>query len=130
MTFRSTVKDLSHTIKHVETFMDTAYQMFEIASRMLIQSKRKERSNPFSFLQGQEPQHHHFDDEEIPVIHLPAETKKGPGDFGNPLIPLLQNIDLNQLMAVIQSPLFQKLVSHLFQTSKPTTSSFSKRKQG
>jgi hypothetical protein len=77
------------------------------------------------------------ENEEIPVINLPFEDHHGPrssgdpyGYTGGPPGPPLPNIDFNQIMSIVQSPVFQKLISNLFQSGKATTSSYSKRKQG
>lgn len=132
MTFRSTIKDLSHSIQRMENLMDSTYQMFEIASRMLSGSSPQERRNLLTLLptpKGKQPE----EDEEIPVIHLPFEEKRDSGSAGMPLGPLLQNIDFSQLLAIMQSPLFQNLISNLFRTNKSATVSTRtdlKRKQG
>jgi hypothetical protein len=127
MTFRSTVKDLSQSLQRMESFMDSAYRVFEMASSMMGKSGKRGSTNPFGLLPPV-PNTKKVDEEEIPVIRLPFERQ---GEPSLPLAPLLRNLNFNQLWSIIQSPLFRNLISSLLKSKQTaTTSSQSKRKQG
>lgn len=145
MTFRSTVRDLSTSIQKVESMMDSAYRMFEVASQFMPQSRQTGRqgNQPFSarppFSNPNELGRPNED--EIPVIRLPMEERQGeppfpfprsnpnfnrrgrPGGGGFPFATLLQNMDLNQIMGIIQSPFFQKMIANLLQPKQTAQTS-------
>lgn len=123
MTFRSLVKDVSQGIGRLEGFMDSTYNMFSVAQQMLGSTNRKK--NPFSFLLPKAKKKD-IDDEEIPIIKFPGENKRSKSKSGPPpmLGNLMENIDINQILKIAQSPMFQKMLSGLL-TGKAASASSS-----
>jgi hypothetical protein len=137
MTLRSIVKNCTRTLGQVEKFMDSTWSMFNVAQTMMGQARPK-RKNPFSFLlpppkkEAKNKAQDH-DDEEIPVIKFPGEDTKPnskskskskkqspPPMLGN----LMENIDMGQIFKVMQSPIFQQMLSGLLK-GKPAASTSS-----
>ncbi|MGA9173393.1 MAG: hypothetical protein WBZ33_05360 [Thermoactinomyces sp.] len=57
-------------------------------------------------------------DENIPTIQLPFDERRDPETPGMPFAPLLQNMNLGQLINILRSPVFQKMISNLFRFKK------------
>lgn len=117
MTFRSTVKDLSKSLQRVENMIDNAYQMFEIASKVMSQTKQQgfpalpdEQRSPSTA------------EENIPVIRLPEEGSP-PGFAGQ-----APSFNFGNILNMLQSPLFQRILSGLFGSSRPAAASYKKQK--
>jgi hypothetical protein len=135
LVFRSTVKDLSQSLQKVENVIDSALGMFEIASRFNRQSSlgRSEPSPMLPPFNQEESQRIHQEDDDIPVIHPPAELENAEPDL--PFPPFLKQIPLAQILALLQSPLVWRWLSELLKARKstaagPKTSAGQKRKLG
>jgi hypothetical protein len=137
----------------MESMMDSAYQMFAIASQMMGSNRRRglgpgrfpalppfggqlppgnSSPGPFPALPpfgGQLPpgnsphtpanQHQQsfpLQDENIPV--LPFDDPPGPRMPNFPFTPFLQNMNIGQLINILRSPMFQKMMSTFFKTKK------------
>lgn len=135
LTFRSTVKDLSTSLQKMESIMDNTYQFFHLAQQFMgkksiFGNQRRPLfplpKNPGNFNSTDSS----LPDEEIPVINLP----KNMGNIGNPLLGrLLRNMDLNQMMSLMQSPLVQKILSGFFSrgnTIQTSRTDKNRKKQG
>jgi hypothetical protein len=132
LTFRSSVKELSESIQKIEKIMDSTFQVVELASTMLQQHHRS-LFPPFS--SGEQPYAPftarnrkknrplnliNEDDEEIPVIRLPEPREPFLSPSGPPFLP---NINFQQILSFLSSPLIQRLVSQFFKPkSTPTIS--------
>ncbi|TCS93409.1 hypothetical protein [Hazenella coriacea] len=145
MTFRSTVRDLSTSIQKVESMMDSAYRMFEVASQIMPQTRQsgRQQNHPFPtrprFSNPSEPGKP--DEDDIPIIRLPMEERQAeppfpfpnrphpmnrrgrPGGGGLSFASLLQNMDLNQIMGIVQSPFFQKMIANILQPKETAQTS-------
>jgi hypothetical protein len=135
LVFRSTVKDLSQSLQKVANVMDSALGMFEIASRFNRQSSfgRSEPSPMLPPFIQEERQRIKQEDDDIPVIHPPAELENA--EPGLPFPPFLKQIPLAQILALLQSPLVWRWLSELLKARKstaagPKTSAGQKRKLG
>jgi len=143
LSFRSSVKDLRQSIQKIESMMDSAYQMFEVASKVMSQKSRGKSDfpslppgeSPFSPFSVKETEKNPFpsfmdEEEDIPVIRLPEPP--GPGPFSSfPGLPFLQNLNLQQIFSLISSPLVQRFITNLFKAKTATVSQRqTKRKQG
>lgn len=135
LTFRSTVKDLSTSLQKMESIMDNTYQFFHLAQQFMGKKSifQNQRRPLFPFPKN--PGNSNSTDlslpnEEIPVIHLPNNM----GNITNPLLGrLLQNLDLNQIMSLMQSPFIQKMISNLFSrgnTAQTSRTEQNRKKQG
>ncbi|GAA5345696.1 hypothetical protein CLV97_11775 [Planifilum fimeticola] len=111
LTVRSVIKDLSTSLKRLENILDSLYQMFEIAQTFMAQ-KQREPGRPLLRL--------------VP----PRTQKKSPFGWGeddspsgdspsNSPVPFPGNIDINQIMALLQSPLVQNLLSQWMKQLPP-----------
>ena len=101
LTVRSMIKELSTSLKRLENILDSLYQMFEIAQTLMVQRRRtperpllrllppRTQQSPSGWQQG-----------EFPSGDSPDSPASFPG-----------NIDFNQIMALLQSPLVQNLLS-------------------
>lgn len=139
LTFRSSVKELSQSIQKIEGMMDSAFQMFEMATRMFQQNRGNmfpplpPGQRPFPSLNARNQQNHRpfdfFEDEEIPVIDLPEPRERFPSSRNT---PSLSNINFQQILSLISSPLIQRFISQMFKPkSVPTISQGpSKKKRG
>lgn len=121
MTFRSTVKELSSSLKRMEKMLDSTYQMFEIAQQVMNQKNVK--SLPFSSMTPTPEQSPAQPDEEIPVIELP-DNEPPPR-----LAEIFNRFDPRLLYDLLKSPIIQQLISQLF-TQPQKTSYRTRRKQG
>lgn len=123
MTFRSIVKDVSQGINKLEGFMDSTFSMFRVAQQMMGQSSRSR--NPFSFLlpSGKAKGQDSAEDEEIPIIKFPGENRKSKKSGTPPMLgSLMENIDMNQIFKIAQSPMFQKMLSSLLKGKAASSS--------
>jgi hypothetical protein len=148
MTFRSTIKELNTSLQKMENMMDSAYQILAMTSRMMAPGRRGGgrfpllppfgrnpgaptgrrgmlppfRRNPDPPPGWQTNQSSPFPadpDENIPVIQPPFdENRRSQEAPGIPFAPLLQNMSIGQIMNIIRSPLFQKMMSNLFRSKK------------
>ncbi|MFC7442141.1 hypothetical protein [Laceyella putida] len=119
MTFRSTVKDLSQSIQRVENMMDNAYQMFEIATKVM--SNMNQQGGFPSLPGGNRPPS--TLDEDIPVIKMPFDDEPTPGPFPGQM----PSFNFGNIFSLLQSPLFQRLISGFFRSSRPAAASYKKR---
>lgn len=133
LTFRSTVKDLSTSLQKMESIMDNTYQFFHLAQQFMGKKSLFQNQRRPLFPLPKNPGNSNssdLTDEEIPVINLP----KNIGNIGNPLLGrLLQNMDLNQIMSLMQSPLIQKMISSFFSrgnTAQTSRMHNDRKKQG
>jgi hypothetical protein len=118
MKFRSTVKDLSQSIQRVENVMDHAYQMFEIATKMMAHAKQR---GGFPALPGEKRPPSTLD-QDIPVINLPFDNDPPNGSPGQQT-----PFQLGNILSLLQSPLIQRFIASLFRPSQPTAASYKKR---
>ncbi|MBA4603699.1 hypothetical protein [Thermoactinomyces mirandus] len=132
MTLRSTVHDLSQSIQKIENMLDSACKILELTNHISAANRRhRHRSFPMLSPSRQErKQHQPTGDEEIPVIEWPDEEK--PPNPEPPFAPLLQSINIGQIIEILKSPFMQKMLTQIFQPKPASTSSYSpmKRKQG
>lgn len=132
MSLRSTVQDLSQSIQRIENMLDSTYKILELTNHISA-SNRRRRHRPFSMLapsrQEKKRPQPIGDEEEIPVIEWPDEEKTNPQ---LPFAPLLQSINIDQIIEILKSPFVQKMIAQIFQPKPASTSSYSpmKRKQG
>lgn len=121
MTFRSTVKELSSSLRRMEKMLDSTYQMFEIAQHVMNQKKNIQ---PLPFSSTPSTQSPVPKNEEIPVIELPDDEESPP-----PLAEVLSRFNPRLLYDLLKSPIVQQLISQLF--AQPQKTSYRpKRKQG
>lgn len=138
LTFRSSVKELSQSIQKIENIMDSAVQMFEIASKVI----RQNHSNmplplppgeqtflPLSSRKRSKDRSFEFSDEDIPIIDFPELDERYPAAPGS---SIFSNINWQQILSLISSPFVQRLITQLFKPkSSPTISKKSiKKKRG
>lgn len=131
MSLRSTVQDLSQSIQKIENMLDSTYKILELTNHISA-SNRRRRHRPFSMLapsRQEKKRPHPIKEEEIPVIEWPDEEKPNPE---LPFAPLLQSINIGQIVEILKSPFMQKMIAQIFQPKPVSTSSYSpmKRKQG
>jgi hypothetical protein len=125
MTFRATLKDLSYSLQRMQSLMDSVYQVVGMASNLMGKSRQRRfglPSNPFQPF----PRPRRIEQEEIPRIQLPFEQQ---GEATSSTNSPLKNFDFSQLWNIMQSPLFQGLISGLLNNkAKPTVSAQPKTK--
>lgn len=125
-TIRSTVKDLRVSLEKLDSAMDSAYQMFEMAQGFM----KNEQSNVT-------PEHR------PPLQLLPAPksrtaqprrtsepAKKKTDDANAPLAGLFDNIDIGQIIGLMQSPLVQGLLKQFMSGGFSTDHSEQHAKEG
>ncbi len=129
MSLRSTVQDLSQSIQKIENMLDSAYKILEFTNH-ISSANRRHRHRPFSIpAPSRKERPKPTIDEEIPVIEWPDEEKPNR-EF--PVAPLLQSINIGQIVEILKSPFMQKMIAQIFQPKPASTSSYPpmKRKQG
>jgi hypothetical protein len=107
LTIRSAIKELSTSLKRLENILDSLYKMFEIAQTFLAQQQRSP-GRPLLRLVPPRPQ------KKSPFGWREDESQSGDSP-SNPPAPFPGNIDINQIMALLQSPLVQNLLSQWIQ---------------
>ena len=102
LTVRSMIKELSTSLERWENILDSLYQMCEIAQTLMVQRRRtperpflrllppRNKQSPSGWQQGESPSG--------------GDSPDSPASFPG-------NIDFNQIMALLQSPLVQNLLS-------------------
>lgn len=108
VTLRSTVKTVSTSVQRFEDFVDSTYQLIEVANnfKSLPQAKKALTSPPKE--EKQVKNKLPFSDDEIPVIELPKQEE---GASTPALGKLLGKIDPAILLQIMNVPFIQKLVS-------------------
>lgn len=111
-TIRSTVKDLRVSLEKLDSALDSAYQMFEIAQGVLKNGHPHKRRPPLQLLP---PANNRTSPGKklSGNVHPPSQKKSNDGE--SPLDGLLDNVDFGQIMALMQSPMVQGLLKQLFQ---------------
>lgn len=123
LTFRSTIKDLSTSLQRMESIMDNTYQFFNLAQNFMGRRTPGPQNRPFFPMRPNPPNNQRGSssesDEEIPVIQWPKDGQ----NIGNPLLGrLLQNVDMNQLLSIMQSPFIQRIITRFMGAPKAQTS--------
>lgn len=131
MSLRSTVQDLSQSIQRIENMLDSAYKILELTNQISAANRRR-KHRPFPMLAPSREQRmpsQPAEEEEIPVIEWPDEGKP---DSEMPFAPLLQSINIGQIIEILKSPFIQKILAQIFQPKPVSASSYlpMKRKQG
>ncbi|MFC4078103.1 hypothetical protein [Salinithrix halophila] len=123
-TLRSTVQQLSESLQRMEKIMSNAYQIFEMASTFVGrgQGRRMPRRRPP--LRLIKPNR---EEEDFPRLDLPDGPPGPPGASG-PLSKIMENIDMNQLFKLLQSPMVQQMLNSMM--ASKTSDSERKQKQG
>lgn len=109
VTVRSTVKNVSASIQRIENFIDSTYQLMDIANYFIGNTKEKGVTIPPPPKNQEEEVKKSklpFKDEEIPVIDLPKE-KETPPSVGQ----MLSKIDPKLLLSLLGSPAVKRLLT-------------------
>jgi hypothetical protein len=105
--------------------LNTTYQMFDLAHRMISIKKPGFRGGlPFS----SKPTKQNDNLIQLPPANDPPKTQT-ENSGGAPWLSFFEQIDMNQLFSILQSPFIQKLISNFFQEPRATTS-IQQRKRG
>ncbi|SDC45607.1 hypothetical protein SAMN04488112_10885 [Melghirimyces thermohalophilus] len=120
-TLRSTLKDLSSSLQRLESIMDNAYSMFEIANHLVDRRRTGPRFRPP--LRLIKPSRKTEEEEDIPQLNLPP-LEDPPGEGPQP------SFDLSQVMKILQSPFVKQLINELLQAKTSDIDSHAKQKQG
>lgn len=112
-TIRSTVKDLKVSLEKLDSAMDSAYQMFEIAQGVLKQQQSRKRRPPLQLLPP--VPNNRMSRQRRPPGGFNQPSQEKPDDAEAPLAGLFENVDIGQIMAMMQSPLVQGLLKQFLQ---------------
>jgi len=104
LTVRSAIKELSTSLQRMENILDSLYQMFQIAQTFMIQKQRIPGRPPLRLIPPRT-------EKKPPIEEWEGESSGAPS---NPS-PFPGNIDIGQIMALLQSPLVQNLLSQWMQ---------------
>lgn len=123
-TIRSTVKDLRVSFEKLDSAMDSAYQMFEIAQGVMRRQPSTNRRTPLRLLppppgRTSRPNRTSGD--------LDKRAKSDSGAEDNPLAGIFENVDIGQIMSLLQSPLVQGLLKQFAQGSSDAATSGKRR---
>lgn len=99
LTVRSAIKELSTSLQRLENILDSVYQMFEIAQTFMAQQQRAPGRPPLRLIPPRTPKNSPLEQEGV--------SPSGDSPLGN--------IDIGQIMALLQSPLVQNLLSQWMQ---------------
>ena len=111
-TIRTTVKDLRVSLEKLDSALDSAYQMFEIAQGVFKSQQSDKRRPPLQLLPP--AKNRTSQQKKLAGTDLPSSQKKSSNPE-SPFEGLLDNIDFEQVMAMMQSPVVQGLLKQLFQ---------------
>lgn len=111
LTIRSVIKDLSTSLKRLENILDSLYQMFEIAQTLMAQKQRTPGRPPLRLIPPRNTKKS--------FSGLREDESHSGDSSSNAPIPFPGNIDINQIMALLQSPLVQNLLSQWMQQLPP-----------
>lgn len=127
-TIRSTVKDLRVTLEKLDRAMDSAYQMFEIAQGFIGNDRsRSGGRSPLRLL----PSPNRMSNPPNRTNDMPQSAPDNNNqEDNNPLAGLLQNIDIEQIFAMMQSPIVQNLLKQLAQGESSEALSDQQAKEG
>ena len=102
MNLRSTIRSMSCSVKQVEEWLDSTYNMFELAQMV----NKTARNHKLKIKKADESELEIG--KSIPLINLPKESTES-----NNLGSILQNINVGKVLQIIQSPLFVKALKYL-----------------
>jgi hypothetical protein len=109
VTVRSTVKNVSASIQRIENFIDSTYQLMDIANYFIGNTKEKGVTIPPPPKNKEEVVQKSklpFKDEEIPVIDLPKDQESAPS-----IGQMLSKIDPKLLLSLLGSPAIKRLLT-------------------
>lgn len=127
-TIRSTVKDLRVTLEKLDRAMDSAYQMFEIAQGFIgTERSRSGRRTPLRLL----PSPNRTSNQPSERNGMPQTSPDNDEQAdNNPLAGLLQNIDIEQIFTIMQSPIVQSILKQLAQGESSEAATNQRAKEG
>lgn len=109
VTVRSTVKNVSASIQRIENFIDSTYQLMDIANYFIGNTKEKgvtipppPKNQEEEIKKSKLP----FKDEEIPVIDLPKDKEAAPS-----VGQILSKIDPKLLLSLLGSPVIKRFLT-------------------
>ena len=111
LTVRSVVKELSVSLKRLENIMDSLFQMFEIAQTFMVGKQRAPERPPLRLIPPRPSNK--------PLLNLREEESRSVDSPSNSPAPFPGNIDIGQILALLQSPLVQNLLSQWMQQLHP-----------
>jgi hypothetical protein len=107
VSFRSTIRDLNQSLQQLVSIMDRSSKMY---------SARRDTGPFLPQLPSPPVNKPEFSDEDIPIIKLPNMP-----NLNSPLLRMFGNIDMNRMMGIIQSPIFQNILTRIFPVKQATT---------
>lgn len=114
-TIRMTVKDLRVSLEKLDSAMDSAYQMVEIAQSLFNNQPSSKGRPPLRLLPP---------DNRVPKGR---DKKSERQQSDNQLSGLLDNVDVGQLMTLMQSPFVQNILKQIFQGDALNSGSSTKK---
>ncbi len=109
--FQTTIQSLSQSLQRLESIMGHTSKIFNFGRNMRFPSNR-----PFMPQLPKPPvSKQEFNGEEIPIINLP---KMPPSN--NPLVRMFEYMDMNRMMQMFQSPMFQNILSQMLPAKQAT----------
>lgn len=123
-TIRSTVKDLRVSLEKLDNTMDSAYQMFEIAQSFLNGQATSRRRSRLQLL----PPPNRGTFQQRPPLGGEESTRDAPN--GGSLADAFKQIDMEQIMGILQSPLVQNMINQFLQNSESSSKNTAQGKEG
>ncbi|WP_169835584.1 hypothetical protein [Novibacillus thermophilus] len=114
-TIRMTVKDLRVSLEKLDSAMDSAYQMVEIAQSLFNNQSSGKGRPPLRLLPP---------DNRAPKRRDKKSERRQSDDQ---LSGLLDNVDVGQLMTLMQSPFVQNILKQIFQGDALNSGSSTKK---
>lgn len=126
-TVRSTVKDLRVSLEKLDSVLDSAYQMFEIAQGFINRESSRPRRPPLRLL----PSPGNRSSQAYRRRESPGQTERPSEDVqsDNPLAGIFENIDMEQIISLMQSPLVQGLLKQFSEGNSGTSRNSSRRQR-
>jgi hypothetical protein len=110
VSFRSTIQELNQSLQQLVSIMDRSSKMYSAG-------RDTTGRGPFLPQLPSPPVNKpEFSDEDIPIIKLPNMP-----NLNSPLLRMFGNIDMNRMMGIIQSPIFQNILTRIFPVKQATT---------
>jgi hypothetical protein len=109
--FQTTIQSLSQSLQRLESIMGHTSKIFNFGRNVRFPSNR-----PFVPQLPKPPaSKQEFNGEEIPIINLP---KMQPSN--NPLVRMFEYMDMNRMMRMFQTPMFQNILTQMFPVKQAT----------
>lgn len=121
---RMTVKDLRVSLEKLDNTMDSAYQLFGMVQNTLAHQRGHQHRNSSNLLPFPNQDQASRDKKE-------SESSRDNHEETSPFAGLLDQVDIGQLMALVQSPMVQEIIKQFMQgRENPTKQTRNKTKEG